>query len=94
MTHATVLRPIILLSRTVSANHAVGVLVRMVAVRVVALVAGEHFGAAAEAEPAVGFAVVGAAAAPGQGLARDDAEGFFGPFADGGAVGAGCGGGD
>ena len=73
MTDAAVLGPIILLPRAVSANHAVGMFVRMVAVRVMALVAGEDFGAAAEAEPAVGFAVVGAAAVPGQGLARDDA---------------------
>ena len=65
MTYTAVLGPIVLLSRTVSANHAVSVFVRMVAVRVVALVAGEDFGAATEAEPAVGFAVVGTAAVPG-----------------------------
>ena len=65
MTDAAVLGPIILLSRTVSANHAVGVFVGMIAVRVVALVAGEDFGTATEAEPAVGFAVVGTAAVPG-----------------------------
>lgn len=41
-------------------------------------VAGEHFGAAREAEPAVGFAVVGAAAAEGEFVADGDAEGFFG----------------
>ena len=73
MTDAAVLGPIVLLPRAVPANHAVGVFVRVVASRVVALVAGEDFGTAAEAEPAVGFAVVGAAAVPGQGLAGDDA---------------------
>ena len=59
-----------------------------------AFVAGEHFRAAAEAEPAIGFAVVGAAAVSGQGLACGDAEGVFGPFTHGGAVccGAVCGG--
>ena len=65
MTDAAILGPVVLLSRTVSANHAISVFVRMVALRVVALVAGEDFGAATEAEPAVGFAVVGTAAVPG-----------------------------
>ena len=72
MTDAAILGPVVLLSRAVSANHAVGVFVWMIAFRVVALVAGEDFGAATEAEPAVGFAVVGAAAVPGQGLPCDD----------------------
>lgn len=57
-----------------------------------AFVAGEHLGAATEAEPAVGFAVVRTAAVPGQWLACRDAQGVFGLFADGGAVRAGCGG--
>lgn len=46
--------------------------------RVVAFIAGIHFGAAGEAEPAVGFGVVGAAAAAGEFLAGDDAEVFAG----------------
>lgn len=53
-------------------------LVRVARRGVVALVAGEHFGAAREAEPAVGFAVVGAAAAEGEFVAGGDAEGFSG----------------
>lgn len=42
-----------------------------------ALVAREHFRAAAEAEPAVALAVVRAAAEAGKGLAGHYAEGFF-----------------
>ena len=52
-TDATILRSVILLPGTKPADHAVGVLVRMVRFGVVAFVAGEDLGAAAEAEPAV-----------------------------------------
>lgn len=45
---------------------------------VVALIAGIYFEATREAEPAVGFAVVGAGAAEGELVAGGDAEGFFG----------------
>ena len=73
MTNAAVLGSIILLSRTESANHAVGVLIRMIAFGIMTFVAGEHFRAATESEPAVGLPIVGAAAVSGQGLACGDA---------------------
>lgn len=49
----------------------------MIGCFVVAFVAGEDARAAAEAEPAVGFAVVWAAAEAGERLAGGYAEGFF-----------------
>lgn len=63
----------------------------MVAFGIMTFVAGEYFGAATEAEPAVGLAIMGTATISGQGLSCGDAEGVFGPFADGGAVRARCG---
>lgn len=65
MANSAILRSIILLSRTVPTNHAVGVLIRMIAFAIVTFVAGEYFRATTEAEPAVGLAVVGTAAIPG-----------------------------
>lgn len=65
MTNAAILGSIILLSRTESANHAISVLIRMIAFAIMAFVAGEHFRAATESEPAVGLAIVGTSAISG-----------------------------
>lgn len=62
MANATILRPIILLSRAPAANHAVGPLIGMVLCFIVALIACIHFRAAAEAEPTVALGVMSAAA--------------------------------
>ena len=64
MTKRTILGPIILLPRAEPADHAIGVFVRVLdvlRVGVVAFVARVDARAAAEAEPAVGFAVMRAA---------------------------------
>ena len=66
----------------------------MVAVGIVAPVAGEHFGAATEAEPAVRSVVVRAPPGPGQWLARRDAQGIFDLFLAGGGAVQTRGGGD
>ena len=81
MTHATILGPEILLAGAEPANHAVGVLVRMVGCEVVTPVAGEDFGAAREPEPAVRFGVMFAVASVGERFAGDDAELLLGRFA-------------
>ena len=65
MTDTTVFGSIILLSRTVSANHAISVLIRMIAFSIMTFVAGEDLRAATESEPTVGFAIVGAATSSG-----------------------------
>lgn len=93
MTDGTILGSIILLSRTVSADHAIGMFVRMIAFGIVAFVTGEDFRTATEAEPAVALAVVGAAAVSGQRLACGYAERIFWFLADRGTVCAGGGGG-
>ena len=62
MTDPTILWSIILLSRTVPTNHAISVLIWMIAFCIMTFVAGEYFRTATKAEPAVGFTVVGAAA--------------------------------
>lgn len=77
MTNATIFRPIILLPRAIPAYHAISMLIRMIALRIMTLVAGKDFRAAAEAEPAIALAVVGTAAATGEFLAGYYAEGFF-----------------
>jgi len=69
MARPAVLRPEVLLARAVAADHAVGILVRVVADGVVAFVARENFAAAREPEPAVRFGIVRAAAAAGELLA-------------------------
>ena len=52
-TTATILRSVILFSRTEPANHPIGVLVRMIGFGIVTSVTSEDLGAATEAEPAV-----------------------------------------
>lgn len=69
MANPAILWPVILLARAESADHTIGMLVGMIGRVIVAFIAGEDFGAAAEAEPAVAFAVVLAAAATGEFLA-------------------------
>lgn len=56
---------IILFPRTMATDHPVSVLVQMIAFGVMTFVAGKYLRAAAEAEPAVGFAVVDTAAVSG-----------------------------
>ena len=52
-TNATILRSVILFSRTEPANHPIGVLVRMIGFRIMTFIAGKDLGAATEAEPTV-----------------------------------------
>ena len=77
MTDTTVLGSVVLLARAEPTDHTISVLVGVVRCFVVTFVAGEDFGAAAETEPTVGFAVMGAAASARELLAADDAELFF-----------------
>lgn len=65
MTRTTIFGSVILLSRTVPADHAVGMFIRMIAFGVVAFITGEDFRTATEAKPAVALAVVGTAAVSG-----------------------------
>lgn len=92
MASTTVLGSIILLSRTVPTDHAIGMFIRMIAFGIVASITGEDLRTATEAKPAVALAVVGTAAIAGQGLACGNAKGVFGPFAHRGEVCAGGGG--
>lgn len=68
------LGPVMLLARAEAADHAVRVLVGVRLGRVVAPVARVYLAAAREAEPAVAFGVMRAAAAAREFLAGDDAE--------------------
>ena len=76
-TDAALFRPIVLLPRAITADHPVSMLIRMVACGVMAFVACKDFRAAAETEPAVAFAVVLTAAAPGEFFSCDYAERFL-----------------
>lgn len=71
MTDPTVLRSVVLLTRAVSANHTISMLIGMISRLIVAFIACKDFRAAAEAKPAVAFAVMLAAAATGKLLAGD-----------------------
>jgi hypothetical protein len=77
MTDTTFFRSVILLPRAITADHPVSMLVGMVACGIVAFITCKDFRAAAETKPAVAFAVVLTAAAPGEFLACDYAERFL-----------------
>lgn len=95
MTMNTILRPVHLLAGAEATDHAIGMFIGMLLRGVMAAVAGVDFGAAGEAEPAVGFGVVIAAAATGEFLAADDSEIFFWTlFWEGAVFAGGRGGGD
>jgi hypothetical protein len=66
MTDPTILRPIVLLSTTMSTNHAIRPLIVMFLPFIMALVASINLLTTAEAEPTVGFRVVTTAAAFGE----------------------------
>ena len=71
MADTTILRPVVLLTRAISANHTISMLVGMITRLIVAFIACKNFRAAAEAKPAEAFAVMLAAAATGKFLACD-----------------------
>lgn len=78
----TILWTISLFPRTIPADHPIRVLVGMVlsatlGTVVVAFIAWVYLGAAAEAEPAVGFAIVLAAAVVREWFPGSDAKSFF-----------------
>jgi hypothetical protein len=77
MANSTVIRPIILLSGTPPTNHAIGPLIRMFFLIIMALITRIHFLATAEPKPSVTLGIMSTAAAFREFSAGLETQGFF-----------------